>query len=1246
MVRMGMRLSGSIAAGILALCFIFTGPLKTMAEPSLSTKIGDAVSSVYNSAVGATFTITKINANLGEDTKQTTRKRARARRDRDSLDITFSDRCDFGELRRSLKFIPPVQIQWSSSTFRTDNVLALRGVFTPGQRYVLVLPPDFKSSNGKTYAKTVSSFTMPDRESDIAFLDSGSVIERNSKQMLHLQIMNVSEVKFEGLQIPPVLIPYALREIESNSFLADSEKIIRQAADLLKGALASDPEFRTLTGDIEKDGQLFFSQEPVNVYHQFSIPLGFRHNREQGALELVEVKSLRSGQTAETELRLLRITDIGLTYKLSDTELLIWATSLYSGKPLADVSLYAFTSLHEAVSLGRTDARGLLIIRNKVSRKHAALNQNGPLLTSKELALASINLVAAVSPNDRSYVNIEHDGTVKPEGIKQERLAQKPVGMLKGHVFTERGIYRPGETVFFKGTVREYKGGAIAPPKASTVSLRIVNSKNEEIYNKSFALSEFGTASDQFSLKTFYPLGTYTLSMTYGPGKDDTAVRSFEVQEFRQPRHFVEITYKRETKKDEDFINLDVKKELLNCTIAGKYYAGGPVKHGKVRWSIYHTKSDYSRQDYPGYSFGHPLDPRTDLIESGESMLDEKGQITVPIQVGKDILSGKYGIEVAASVVDFDGRASSDSSVYQGDPEYLVGISNHPANIKPGENQTLYAVVIDKKGNKVTKGNVVVQVMERGYTYIQKRNAEGYLYNEQQQVWRSQLSAELPIRDDRAVFDFDFTRGGEYLITFTYREPGGREYVSATKYSMPGYYDYEYEGSREQPKNYGRLSLYPEKPLYTAGETIKVFINPPREISTCLVTVEQGSLMEYFTYDLKPGQQFIELPVKDAYNPNVYISVLATVPRTSFPVYTAQFDKEAPTFLFGTVDVEVKGGQQKIKIAVNEEQKKLRSLPGAEMTLNIATTDAEGKPVASEVAVAVVDESILSMTGFETPTLDILGKFLLPLGVFTGDLRLDLLKQTPYGLFRNAPLTGGDGEEGPAPEAVSSKIRKDFNPVAYFNPSVRTDAGGRASVTFKFPDTMTTYRVYAVACDKGSRYGTYQRPALVVKDFYMEPGLPAFFTRGDRFKFTVSAFNKTDKSGSLDFEVTPDEILSLASPRGRFSLGAMDRTLIPVDGTAQKAGITQLRFAGTFREYSDIVEMKVPVNSGHVRGTDTLYGNFQKMADVQYTLPKAVRDLRWEDVGPDEVRFVVTVSGSPFMRMSQGLRYFLHYPYG
>ncbi len=1202
------------------------------ASPTFKSKIMRAASSVVD--VGS-FTVSKIEPRPGEN----------------MVLIHFTDLCSIQELRGNLKLLPPAPIEWYNSTITNQNILYLRGSFRYGQEYRIILPQGFRSSSGRTYAKGVTAFTMPNRPAELAFLEQGSVIERDSRQMLHVQLMNVNEVMYKGLRLPPALVPSAIRAVQNNPNRPWNElkdEFIRSGARLSEG-LSKDGDFRPLSGQVVEEGQLFFSQKEQNVFNQFSIPLSFRQEKEKGAIELVRITSNRKDQPAGTPLKIIRISDIGLSYKVSDASLLVWATSLNTGRPLPDAALYAFTHANEVAPLGRTDERGLLFVNNNVVTKRASLKTGSEgQIASKPLMLNDIAMVAAVLPADVSFTAVSPEGNLRSEGINQARVERTGETLgLKGHVFTERGIYRPGETVHFKGTVREYKEGGIAPPAAGeTVAFSIVNSKGEEVYKKEIKLSEFGTASDSLQTKLFFPLGTYTLHMAYAEGEADKASRTFELQEFRQPRHYAEIIYKRDAKKDEGFINLDLKKELLNCEIYGKYYAGGPVKHGRVRWNIYHTKSDYTRNDFPGYSFGHPLEDKIELLESGESMLDENGRITVPVPLGKDALSGKYGIEVTASVVDFDGRAASDTSVYQGDPEYLIGISNHPGTVQPGEGQTLNALVIDKKGRKAGRGEVSVQVMQKGHTYIQKRNAEGRLYSETQQVWRKQLAVDLPIKNDMVTFDFDFSYGGRYLVTFAYKGADGRQYISGTEYSVAGYYhDYEYT-QRDPKRAMERLSMTPEKTLYTSGETIKVYLNPHRPISTCLVTIEQRGLIEYGIFELKPGQRYIEFPVKSGFNPNVYISVLGTVARSSFPVYSSQFDTDAPGFLFGTVNVEVKGEQQKINISVNEEQKKIKSLPGAEMTLDIKTSDQAGKGIRSEVAIAVVDESILAMTGYETPSLELLGKFILPLGVFTGELRLDMLRQTPYGLFRNAPLTGGDGMEEAGPEAVTSKIRKDFNPVAYFNPSVRTDENGKAKVAFKFPDTMTTYRVYAVACDKGSRFGSYQRPALVVKDFYLEPGVPPFFTRGDKFNFSVSAFNKTEGGGSADFSIKTDDLISLATPAAAYPVSGLDRALIPVSGTAVKAGATTVRFSGKLKENSDTVELKLPVNSGHVLGNDLVFGQFRKQAQVKYNLPRAVKELKWEDTGPGEVKCVLTVSGSPFVRMTQGLQYFLKYPYG
>ena len=268
----------------------------------------------------------------------------------------------------------------------------------------------------------------------------------------------------------------------------------------------------------------------------------------------------------------------------------------------------------------------------------------------------------------------------------------------------------------------------------------------------------------------------------------------------------------------------------------------------------------------------------------------------------------------------------------------------------------------------------------------------------------------------------------------------------------------------------------------------------------------------------------------------------------------------------------------------------------------------------------------------------------MPLSVFTGEERLELLRQTPYRFIRNEPLTGGDGGEGK--EFSSAKIRKDFRPVAYFNPSLKTDKSGNVQVKFTLPDTMTTYRVYAVACDKGSQTGSYKRDLLAVKDFYLEPGTPRFFTKGDRFKFLVSAFNKTDVSGTGKFDVGKDESLTLSSKQKSFQMMSLDRSLLSVDGEAVKPGTANLIFTGEFNSKKDVVEIKVPVKSGYLQWNDVVYGSLRGAGKITYSFPDGTEKINWKELEKDEIKALLTVSGSPFIRMSKGLRYLLAYPYG
>ncbi|HTZ16981.1 MAG TPA: alpha-2-macroglobulin family protein, partial [Dissulfurispiraceae bacterium] len=728
----------------------------------------------------------------------------------------------------------------------------------------------------------------------------------------------------------------------------------------------------------------------------------------------------------------------------------------------------------------------------------------------------------------------------------------------------------------------------------------------------------------------------YTIRMIMDGQHEEAS--TFEVQEFKAPRHFVEVDFNRATRKAEGYVNIEKTVDILTCTIHGKYYAGGPVKNGKVRWKVAYTGTNFTRKELSDYSFGNAAGAPQGIIESGETTLDEQGAAVVSLPIARDVAAGLYGVEMTASVIDFDGKVSTQSANYQEEPAYLVGISPHRTTLERGDSQALRLVVLSKKGSRIQEGKLNADIMRRDYTYVLKRNDKGNAYWEQNEVYVKEASIPLKIVRGSAAFDFDFTREGSFQVRITYKTRDGKSYVSSAQFDVD-YGAYRYYDNDENIK-FERLSVQTDKTTYARGETIRVYVGARKKLSSLLMTIEREGIIEHEVVTLKPNRKYIDIPVKESFGPNVYISFFGITARGEFPLHSTTFDAAAPDFAFGTTKVSIRRKPGTLTIAVNPDEKQLAAEPGTSVTLNISAKDHEGKGVETEMTVAVVDESVLALTRFQTPSLDSLGSFSVPLGVLTGELRAELLKQTPYGFLKNRKLTGGDGGGG---EDVEGKLRRDFRPVAYYNAMVRTGADGTAQVSFTLPDSMTTYRVYVVACDRKDRFASFQRPLVAKRDFYVEPGTPRFFTKGDRFIFFVSAFNKTDGAGEMRFTIKSDQRLALSADSTAM-LSAQDRLLVPVKGEALQAGLSNVRFSGAFMNKKDSVELKLPVKAGYIRWNDILYGTTQGDSIIKYEFPS--KDAAWAVIDPNEVDAILTLSSSPFFRLSQGIKYLLAYPYG
>jgi hypothetical protein len=1178
---------------------------------------------------------------------------------KEEVRILFSQPVPLPVLRANLRLLPRVKIEWPRCTVSREGVVTLRGKFRYGAGYVVTLPDNLVVRD-KTYVSKVNSFFLPNRPPKVEFVEKKSVIERDSPQLLHVRAQNVKMLEFEGIKFPPLLLPLALA-----AATGDWDRTWEQMQDgagRLKALVDKQKSLAPFYAPPLLEKQIFPASGEKNKLVAVSLPLGFRKDKEVGALDLVRVKDQAGGEAAAPP-RVFQITDLGLTYKNGGQSLIFWVTSLKAATPVAGAQVAGFTRDMKIFSLGRTDKDGILVIGRK-ELEGLDLSRLARFEPVKEVVDKDrLIYLMAVTGDDVAFIEVQPRGNLKPEGIWQVKAGDK-IRRLKGNVFTERGVYRPGDKVYFKGTLREYLDGKIIPPAGEECVISVTNPTGEPVYSFEGEASEFGAVAGEFTAEGHWRLGTYTLTMTFGPEvpgeksssrrrryrrapePDDTekpeplarkeARATFQVQEFKPPRHFVDISFKQFRKKVTDYVKRAEKPaEFVRIGINGEYYAGGPVKHGQVRWKVHKSRTSYQVPGFDRYTFGYAGDEPGELIESGQAILDEKGQAQVEFPLNRQVLAGEHGLYVAATVVDFDGRAVTNTKSFQADPEILVGISRHPEEVQAGEGQELKVVVVRRDGKQFRSGAVQAEVLQQSYISVPKRNEQGDVYWDGQDVWRRTVVTDLNLEKGEAAFKFDFGWGGRYLLAFTYQDPEGRKFASATLYQVQGdSYTFDQKDRPYQP-----LPLTPDRPAYEPGQTARITVRPPAPVARYLVTLEQAGIIQHKVMSALPGSQELEIPIKAEYAPNVYVSVLGVTPRGEFPVFAGRYDTEAPNFFWGNLNLSVRQEVERLEVTISPGAKELKAEPGAVVNLDFAVS-AKGKGVEAEMAVAVVDEAVLALTGFKTPSLEDLARFDHPLGVFTGELRTLLVHQTPFYLSRVEALTGGGGLS----EEMMSKLRKRFEAVAYFNPALRTDARGRAQVFFTLPDNMTTYRVYVVVMDKGSRFASGERPLLAAKDFYLEPGIPSFFTKGDNFKFQVAAFNSTGAAGPVKFSVQGDANLTLQAEAPPGPLNAKDSIKLGVTGQAVKSGPALVRFGGEFQGRADAVELKLKVNSGHVRETTVYSESLSGPGDIKVLLPAYLTGAPLAD--PGEVAAVLTLAGSPFLRMTGAINYLLNYPYG
>ena len=233
-------------------------------------------------------------------------------------------------------------------------------------------------------------------------------------------------------------------------------------------------------------------------------------------------------------------------------------------------------------------------------------------------------------------------------------------------------------------------------------------------------------------------------------------------------------------------------------------------------------------------------------------------------------------------------------------------------------------MVAKPDGKRITRGAVQAEILQKSWAYVAKRNEQGDLYWDEQEVWRKTVASDLTLAKGAATFRFSFAWGGRYLLAFTYKDEAGHSFTSATAFEVSGE-NYAYEN---QDLPYLPLALSADRPAYKPGETARLTARPRSPVSRYLVTLEQEGVLKYQVITPKSDADSLEVPIRAEYAPNLYVSVLGLTPRGEFPVYAGHYDTEAPSFYWATLNLpvrqEVEGLQVKISPGVTGPQGRTR----------------------------------------------------------------------------------------------------------------------------------------------------------------------------------------------------------------------------------------------------------------------------------------------------------------------------------
>lgn len=1119
------------------------------------------------------------------------------------LVIRFSDRPDKDQNRSGFISISPA-LEFTS--FVRNNNLIINAPFNAGTEYTVEIHKGLRNKWGhKISQKFSKKLRVKDIKPEIQFTQSGMFLPSVNNQSISFSSVNVSHVNIIVTKVYESNLGQYLQMERISSKKKNNQQfsynIDRVGNEVYRKKVhISNEKNRWLQNQIDLSS--LFNEEKNGIY---LLEVNFNkedmlYNKDENSQEYQRQRNRYNNPQPgdyyymRNHARIYKpvlLSDMGITVKKAGNDYHVFVTDLLSAKPLSGAEVTFYSYQNQILQQQTTNSEGVI----KVS-----LPKQKPFY------------IAAEKDDQKSFIKpAEMAWNLSGYDISGTTYSNSG---LKIFSYGDRGVYRPGDSIFVSLIVRNQDHTF---PKDHPIKMVVRNPLNQIVHTIQNKTAQDGFYSFKFNTNNTDITGNYSLTFNVG---SSTHSHTVKVETVVPEKLKIKLTPQKE--------HIAWNDQLINIPMEVSYLFGNPAAGLEVHPEYTLSPSKMAFNRFKEFSFNLTAKPfRYETRKINPFKLDKKGKHTLnwTIPQLKDA-PARLMAEFSIKVFEPGGRFSKKilRLPYNRYP-YFIGLKKPKfewGNAQLGNSYQIPVIVVNEAG-KAIEGKSL------NYTVYQNSTNWWWEYNsrEQFQLRYRESSSTKQVQTGTLVstahgtdIPFKPEQRGTYLIEVRDPVHNGQVlsyYVQASPWGSDGM----------DNKNAGSLKLSRNKANYNIGETAQITFPAPKKGMVLFTLEKANTILEQKWVTLNGTSNQITIPIKTTAQmaPTVYASISILQPH-------AETQNDRPIRSYGVIPIPVHNAESKQALSITMPQE-LKS----EQPFSVKLQSSDGKP--SQFTIAVVDEGLLSLTNFKTPNPWHFFNKKERLSINTYDMYNHVIGANFGDIFKRFSIGGGLDAFSENANQESPKQAQRFKPVAMFKGPISTDEKGAATVHFKMPRYIGAVRVMVVNSN-GVASGSTEKSVPVKTDLMVLPTLPRQLAPGDVFSLPISIFAMKEKIGKTTISLQVEGPLSVdgKSTQQLHFNSKEEKDILFNLKVAEEVGLAKVKITATGQNSQAIYETELDVRAASQMEFKAQFKEVAKGSYTTFTIPK-------EGIkGSSKAELVLRTK--PDFNFGTRLYQLINYPYG